>query len=129
MEPPQAAAGGAADAPPPLSDLPTLPVPAVPYMKPSGSKFTSVTTISFAEAMNARYRSTMEDASVVIDGYGGDGGTGYFGIYDGHGGRNVAEFLRCGAVVAVVVVARGRRISRGHGRRGIAVHTLGPLRA
>jgi hypothetical protein len=45
--------------------------------------------------MNAQYRSTMEDASVVIDGYGGDAGTGYFGIYDGHGGRNVAEFLRC----------------------------------
>jgi serine/threonine protein phosphatase PrpC len=36
----------------------------------------------------------MEDASAVVDGFGGDGGTGYFGVYDGHGGRNVAEFLR-----------------------------------
>lgn len=44
--------------------------------------------------MNPRYRSTMEDAHSVVDGYGGDSQTGYFGIYDGHGGRNVAEFLR-----------------------------------
>ena len=51
-------------------------------------------TISFAEDMNPRYRSTMEDACAVIDGFGGDGGTGFFGIYDGHGGRNVAEFIR-----------------------------------
>lgn len=36
----------------------------------------------------------MEDAACVIDSFGGDAGTGYFGIYDGHGGRNVAEFLR-----------------------------------
>jgi serine/threonine protein phosphatase PrpC len=36
----------------------------------------------------------MEDACAVIDGFGGDGGTGFFGIYDGHGGRNVAEFIR-----------------------------------
>lgn len=84
------ASGGAALAP----DLPLATVPTPPFMKPSGSKFTSVATISFAEAMNPRYRSTMEDASVVIDGYGGDNSTGYFGIYDGHGGRNVAEFLR-----------------------------------
>lgn len=44
--------------------------------------------------MNPRCRSTMEDASAVVDGFGGDPGTGYFGVYDGHGGRNVAEFLR-----------------------------------
>ena len=30
----------------------------------------------------------------MVDGFGGDPGTGYFGVYDGHGGRNVAEFLR-----------------------------------
>ena len=70
------------------------PPPSLPVMRPSGSKFTSVETISFAEDMNARYRSTMEDACVVIDGFGGDAGTGYFAIMDGHGGRNVAEFLR-----------------------------------
>jgi protein phosphatase PTC1 len=36
----------------------------------------------------------MEDAAVAIDCFGGDAGTGYFAVYDGHGGRNIAEFLR-----------------------------------
>lgn len=36
----------------------------------------------------------MEDASSLIDGFGGDGGTAFFGVYDGHGGRSVADFLR-----------------------------------
>jgi len=62
--------------------------------QPPGTKYSSVATISFAEDMNPRYRSTMEDAHSVVDEYGGDAGTGYFGIYDGHGGRNVAEYLR-----------------------------------
>lgn len=44
--------------------------------------------------MNPRFRSTMEDAHAVVDGFGGDAGSGFFGIYDGHGGRNVAEYLR-----------------------------------
>lgn len=96
---------------PPALELPLATVPQIPVMKPSGSKFTSVATISFAEAMNAQYRSTMEDASVVIDGYGGDAGTGYFGIYDGHGGRNVAEFLRC--VRRAHACARARATSAG----------------
>lgn len=69
-----------------------LPARAAP--QPSGSKFTSVQTISYHESMNPRFRSTMEDACVVVDGFGGDPGTGYFGVYDGHGGRNVAEYLR-----------------------------------
>lgn len=69
-------------------------IPTVPIMKPSGASFTSIATYSFAEDMNPRFRSTMEDATVVVDGFGGDSNTGYFGIYDGHGGRNVAEFLR-----------------------------------
>jgi serine/threonine protein phosphatase PrpC len=76
------------------SDLPPIIIPSLPPSRASGSKFTSVSTISFAEDMNPRYRSTMEDASAIVDGFGGDEGTGYFGIYDGHGGRNVAEFLR-----------------------------------
>jgi serine/threonine protein phosphatase PrpC len=63
-------------------------------LKTPGSPYTSVKTLSFSEDMNPRYRSTMEDASAMLDGFGGDAGTGYFGVYDGHGGRNVAEFLR-----------------------------------
>jgi serine/threonine protein phosphatase PrpC len=53
-----------------------------------------VVGVSFAEDMNPACRSTMEDAHAVVDAFGGDPGCGYYGIYDGHGGRNVAEFLR-----------------------------------
>jgi protein phosphatase PTC1 len=70
------------------------PMPIIPAMKPPGSPYSSVATISFAEDMNPRFRSTMEDAHAIVDEFGGDPGTGYFGIYDGHGGRNVAEYLR-----------------------------------
>jgi protein phosphatase PTC1 len=49
--------------------------------------------VSIAEEMNPRFRSTMEDAFVVIDEFG-DETTGYFGVYDGHGGRTVASFLK-----------------------------------
>ena len=73
-------------------------------------------TLSFAEDMNPRYRSTMEDAHAVVDDFGVAGAAvdaaataashapdaaaahasacGFFGVYDGHGGRNVAEYLR-----------------------------------
>jgi len=72
---------------PPLSAPPLSP-PYLSLTSPPPSQ------LYFAEDMNPRCRSTMEDASAVVDGFGGDGGTGYFGVYDGHGGRNVAEFLR-----------------------------------
>lgn len=47
---------------------------------------TSVARVVVAEEMNARFRATMEDAFVIIDGFGGDPATGFFGVYDGHGG-------------------------------------------
>ncbi len=54
----------------------------------------SVKLVSYAEEMNSRFRHTMEDAHAVVDAFGGDKGTGFFGVYDGHGGRAIAEFLR-----------------------------------
>jgi serine/threonine protein phosphatase PrpC len=54
----------------------------------------SVQRTSLAEAMNSRWRATMEDAPVVVDEFGGDRDTGLFGVYDGHGGRNVAKYLQ-----------------------------------
>jgi hypothetical protein len=38
----------------------------------------------------------------------GDASTGYFGIYDGHGGRNVAEFLRLHLHVNVEKELKGK---------------------
>ncbi len=52
---------------------------------------TSVARVAVAEEMNARYRATMEDAYVVLDGFGGDPDTGFFGVYDGHGGARAVD--------------------------------------
>jgi len=42
---------------------------------------------------NLTHRPTMEDAHVVVDRFGGDPGTAFFGVYDGHGGDGVANYL------------------------------------
>lgn len=52
-----------------------------------------VTAVGFAEDANPRHRPTMEDAHVVLDEYLGDRGTGFFGIYDGHGGRAAVDVI------------------------------------
>ncbi|KAL6069744.1 mgpp2cl-1, protein phosphatase 2C-like protein 1 [Balamuthia mandrillaris] len=58
-----------------------------------GKTFTSVKAVGVAADRNARYRRTMEDAHVVLDGFAGDESQGYFAIYDGHGGRQAVEFV------------------------------------
>lgn len=35
-----------------------------------------------------------KDAHVTFDGFGGEPTTGYFAVYDGHGGRGAVEFVR-----------------------------------
>lgn len=55
----------------------------------------SVRRVMVAEEMNARHRPTMEDTYVVADALGGDAATGYFAVYDGHGGAFVACVWRC----------------------------------
>jgi protein phosphatase PTC1 len=35
----------------------------------------------------------MEDAHMIIDGFNGEATTGYFAIYDGHGGRGAVDFV------------------------------------
>lgn len=60
----------------------------------TGLDYSAVKGVSFAESMNALHRNTMEDAHVAIDEFGFDKNSAFFGIYDGHGGRNVAEYLR-----------------------------------
>jgi len=58
-----------------------------------GEKFASVKAVGIAQDRNARFRRTMEDAHVVVDGFAGEKETGYFAIYDGHGGRGAVDFV------------------------------------
>ena len=46
-----------------------------------------------AEAMNPRKRSTMEDVHRVVEALDGDSSLSYFGVYDGHGGRKIVDYL------------------------------------
>eukprot|EP01111_Echinosteliopsis_oligospora_P015003 TRINITY_DN579_c0_g1_i1.p1 TRINITY_DN579_c0_g1~~TRINITY_DN579_c0_g1_i1.p1 ORF type:complete len:270 (-),score=81.57 TRINITY_DN579_c0_g1_i1:88-897(-) len=60
---------------------------------PSGAKtYTSVKSVGISHDRNARFRRTMEDEHVIIDGFAGEAETGYFAIYDGHGGRGAVDF-------------------------------------
>eukprot|EP01112_Ceratiomyxa_fruticulosa_P002750 TRINITY_DN1294_c0_g1_i1.p1 TRINITY_DN1294_c0_g1~~TRINITY_DN1294_c0_g1_i1.p1 ORF type:complete len:311 (+),score=73.90 TRINITY_DN1294_c0_g1_i1:296-1228(+) len=57
-----------------------------------GKKYTSISALGVAQDRNARFRRTMEDEHISIDGFGGVSSQGYFAIYDGHGGRGAVEF-------------------------------------
>jgi len=56
-------------------------------------KYSSIKGIGVSDDQNPRWRETMEDQHVMEDKYGGDLNQGYFGVYDGHGGRGVVEFI------------------------------------
>lgn len=45
------------------------------------------------EEMNPRRRSTMEDVHRVVPYLAGSNEYSYFGVYDGHGGRHIVDFL------------------------------------
>ena len=51
------------------------------------------TLACYDEEMNPRRRSTMEDIHRIVPSLGGDENLSYFGVYDGHGGRQIADFL------------------------------------
>merc|ERR1712125_279702 len=55
------------------------------------SQWKSVTDYGVASDRNARFRRTMEDAHIAVDEIVGEH-TGYFGVYDGHGGRGAVNF-------------------------------------
>lgn len=40
------------------------------------------------------FRPYMEDTFCAEDNFGGDGTCGVFGIFDGHGGKTVSEYLK-----------------------------------
>lgn len=55
-------------------------------------KYTSVGSVGISHDRNARYRRSMEDEHVILDGFGGKEDQGYFAIYDGHGGRGAVDY-------------------------------------
>lgn len=54
-------------------------------------RITSVYGIGHAEEQNARFRKTMEDATVMIDKFGNNPNLGYFAVFDGHGGPEASK--------------------------------------
>lgn len=44
-------------------------------------------------AQNPRKRPTMEDSHVIIRSLGGNEDLSYIGVYDGHGGRGIVDYL------------------------------------
>lgn len=62
--------------------------------KKGKTPLTSVADLGIHHDRNARYRRTMEDAHVYVDGFGGESTQGYFAVYDGHGGRGAVDFVK-----------------------------------
>merc|ERR1712137_408068 len=79
----------------PSEDVPTragvVPAAETPQEKPN---LTSISDIGIRVDRNARHRRTMEDTHTYIDGFMDDPKCGFFGVYDGHGGKQAAEFVR-----------------------------------
>merc|ERR1719498_696915 len=76
-------------------DVPTragaTPAAETPQEKP---ELTSISDIGIRVDRNARHRRTMEDTHTYVDGFLDDPKCGFFGVYDGHGGKQAAEFVR-----------------------------------
>ena len=62
-----------------------------------GIDLTVVKLVSAADDHNPRCRNAMEDAHVFIDDFAKDSSSSttnaFFGVYDGHGGRKIVEFV------------------------------------
>lgn len=54
----------------------------------------SVREYAYMEEANPNYREYMEDVSVIKDNFTGDNHTGFFSLYDGHGGKETALYIK-----------------------------------
>ena len=63
-------------------------------LTPKFCSYYSVKDVGISTDANPRCRPTMEDEHVVIDQFAGEILTGYFGVYDGHGGRTTVEGVK-----------------------------------
>jgi len=62
--------------------------------KQTPKSYTSIKDFGLKADRNSRHRRTMEDTHTHVDGFCGNANWGYFGVYDGHGGKQAAEFVR-----------------------------------
>jgi len=46
---------------------------------------------AYTEDKNRQFRPDMEDTCCHMDKLGGDDSCGFFGVFDGHGGKTVSE--------------------------------------
>lgn len=69
---------------------------ALPMMNSAGGNtvksITGVPDFGVAEDQNVMHRTTMEDSWVVVDSFAGEKDSVYFGLFDGHNGKDAAEF-------------------------------------
>jgi len=60
--------------------------------KKKSKKYTSVQDYGVCFDQNWKHRRRMEDAHVIIDGFNDDPRSGFFAVYDGHGGKEAANY-------------------------------------
>lgn len=58
------------------------------------TRWVSVKKVSVHEEMNPSFRASMEDTWAARDEFCDEPQWGFFAVYDGHGGREVAEYLK-----------------------------------
>lgn len=63
----------------------------MPARTEASHSFSCVHAVGSHSAIGKRHN--MEDDEIMIDSYGGDASTGFFGLYDGHGGRATVDFV------------------------------------
>jgi len=63
----------------------------LPHRTASSHAFASVKAVGSHSAIGKRHN--MEDDEIMIDAFGGVENQGYFGLYDGHGGRATVDFV------------------------------------
>jgi protein phosphatase PTC1 len=61
---------------------------------PAEKEWVCVKRVGAFADKNARFRRSMEDEHIAVDEFGGIASQGYFGVYDGHGGRQVVEYVK-----------------------------------
>lgn len=77
-----------------MADVPVREPQNAEPQKKERPPLTAIKDLGICADRNARHRRTMEDCHTFKDGFMDDPNCAYFGIYDGHGGKTAAEYVR-----------------------------------